>query len=175
MSEKLAFEAEIKRQEESLRQAKRMSAVGSLLANVAHELNNPLSAPITQTALLAETTQDERTVKRANRIKKSAERCANIVKRFLFGMRKTLPQMQRVDLNDLVRESVELLRHAYETSGIDVRCEPAPDLPKTISDGEQLGQVLVNLINNAQQATIANARKGRHRPAIETGLDERDG
>lgn len=160
------LEETLERQESALRQAERMTAMGSLLGNVAHELNNPLSALVTQCALLAETAKDERMAKRAERIKRSAERCAAIVKQFLARTRQTAANPRAVDVTGVVGESVELLRYALESSGIEIIIDLDLSLPKAHCDPDQLGQILVNLINNSQQAMSGHYTGRRHKLTI---------
>ena len=142
---------ELKRAEEALRQSEKLSAMGSLLAGVAHELNNPLAVVLGHARLLAETAEG-RSAERGTKITAAAERCARIVKNFLALARQHPPERQRVALGTIVREAVELLAYQLRVSDVEVTLDLAPNLPVLWADPHQLQQVFVNLITNAQQA-----------------------
>ncbi len=82
---------------------------GSLLAGVAHELNNPLSVVVGQIVLLQQTVSDPVLISRAERIRKATERCARIVKTFLAMARQRQAEPKPVDMNKIVEMAVELL------------------------------------------------------------------
>jgi two-component system NtrC family sensor kinase len=133
-------------------QSERLSALGSLLAGVAHELNNPLSIVVGQAQLLQETAPDEKTAARGTRIRNAAERCVKIVKTFLAMARRRPPERTLVNLNSLVEGALEVLGYTLRSAGIEVQTDLAADLPLTWADGDQLQQVVTNLVVNAEQA-----------------------
>jgi PAS domain S-box-containing protein len=145
-------EAELERSRDALHQAEKLAALGSLLAGVSHELNNPLSAVIGQAVMLEEDTVGSPFAERARKIRTAAERCAKIVQTFLAMARQRKPVRSRVDINQLVRGVLELTDYGLRTSSIEVRLDLASDLPELMADGDHLHQVLANLIVNAQQA-----------------------
>ncbi len=148
-----AAEDEVALQREALHQAVKMSALGSILANVAHELNNPLSILLGHAIMLQEEVEPGTEIaEMVGRIHAAAERCARIIKTFLDMARQRPSQRSEVRLNDLIRDTVELMAYGLRSSDITVRLELDPDLPVLAADGDQLGLVLVNLIVNAQQA-----------------------
>jgi two-component system NtrC family sensor kinase len=102
--------------------------------------------------LLREGATDPALVRRADKIKVAAERCARIVKNFLALARHHPPERGAVDLNRVVHEAAELLAYELRTSGVEVQLRLAEALPTLHADGHQLHQVLVNLIANAHQA-----------------------
>jgi len=142
---------EIARQRDRLYQSEKMSALGSLLAGVAHELNNPLSIVVGQALLLEEDGGGE-LAQRAARIRTAAERCGRIVKSFLAMARQRGPEKKPLDLNQIVRAALELLAYGIRSAGIKVTTELAADLPMFSADPDQLSQVVTNLILNAQHA-----------------------
>jgi two-component system NtrC family sensor kinase len=149
-----AAEAEIRRQREALHQSEKMAAFGSLLASIAHELNNPLSIVIGNALMLAEEaeTAEPALAERARRVQAAAERCARIVRSFLAMARQRKVQPRNMALGDLVRAALELLGYGLRTAGIEVATDLPADLPTLFGDPDQLQQVLMNLLVNASQA-----------------------
>ncbi len=152
LSESQALEAEMEEQRAALAQSEKLGAMGSLLANVAHELNNPLAVVIGQSEILDTQAADDGTRKRAERINGAAKRCAGIVRTFLAAVRQKAPERQLFDPIVPVNESLDLVDYAYRTNGIDLQLDIQPDLPPLYGDANQIGQVLTNLLVNAQQA-----------------------
>jgi PAS domain S-box-containing protein len=151
--------SEIERQREALHQSEKLAALGSMLAGVAHELNNPLSIVIGHALMLGEETSDHtaatdfaKVAERAVKIQTAAERCGRIVRTFLSMARQGKAQRQEVQLPGLIEGAVELLAYGLRTGGIETALEVPSNLPTLVADGDQLHQVLVNLIINAQQA-----------------------
>jgi PAS domain S-box-containing protein len=152
ISERKRTEEELQRQREALYQTEKLSAMGSLLAGVAHELNNPLSVVLGQTALLSQLTAGSMLAVRAEKIGKAAERCARIVKNFLALARQRPPERQKVRLNQIVRETVELLAYPLRVDNVEVVLDLSEAMPTLCADPHQLHQVLINIISNAHQA-----------------------
>lgn len=153
-------EEEIKRQRNALHQKEKLAALGSLLAGVAHELNNPLSVVTGQTMLLREQVLREadggqayeKVLQRCDRIESAAHRCARIVRSFLDMARQREAERRATNLSDVVREAVELLAYNMRASGVKVSVAVTPGLPRLMLDAGQVHQVLLNLLVNAQQA-----------------------
>jgi signal transduction histidine kinase/CheY-like chemotaxis protein len=162
-------EAELARQREALVQSEKMSAFGSLLAGVAHELNNPLSIVVAQSALLQETAMDPKVLVRSEKISTAAERCAKIVKTFLAMARRRPPERVAVNLNDTVHAVLDVLAYGLRSAGIEVSRELYPGLPVMRADADQLHQVVTNLLLNAQHAMMD--RPPRRRLRIATSFD----
>src|ERR671923_2153417 len=152
MAERQQAEAQLRQQQEILFQHEKLAAMGSLLASVAHELQNPLSIVMVQAELLWEELQQGPMAEQAQAITQSAERCARIVRNFLTLARQHPPERQWVDLNKVVEEAVELLAYALQGDTIEVALRLAPDLPTCAADPHQLHQVVINLVTNAHQA-----------------------
>ena len=152
LTESKRLEQEMALQRERLHQSEKLGALGSLLAGVAHELNNPLSVVVAQATLLEETATDERVKARGQRIRAAAERCARIVRTFLAMARQRPQQRTAVSIASTVEDALDLLAYGLRTSSIAVVRDLPPDLPVVWADGDQINQVLTNLIMNAQQA-----------------------
>lgn len=147
-------EAELQRSREALYQSEKLTALGSLLAGVSHELNNPLSVVLTLSGLLEQKATGTAFAERATKIHAAAARCGKIVQTFLAMARQKAPVRSSVQTNDLIRGALELTGYGLRTGGIQVQEELAPMLPPVDADPDQLAQVLVNLLVNAQHALL---------------------
>jgi len=141
-----------KRAEEALRQSEKLADMGTLLAGVAHELNNPLTVVTGRANLLRQTLGSGPLAAHADQIAQAAERCARIVRNFLALARQYPPERQEVRLNQVVREALELLAYQLRVDGVKIVLDLADDLPPLWGDVHQLHQVVVNLVTNAHQA-----------------------
>jgi len=156
---------ERKHAEESLRESQaelarvsRVTTMGELTASLAHEVNQPIAAAVTNAnTCLRWLARDQPDVEEARaaamRIVKDGTRAAEIVKRIRLLFKKSTPPRELVDVNEAIREMIVLLRSEATRYNITVRMELAADLPAIMGDRVQLQQVLMNLIVNSIDAT----------------------
>jgi C4-dicarboxylate-specific signal transduction histidine kinase/CheY-like chemotaxis protein len=150
--ERARAEAELARSREALYQSEKMTALGSLLAGLSHEMNNPLSVVVLQSVMMEEDAEGTALGVRARRIREAAERCSKIVATFLAMARQRPPERRAVDINELVEGALGLAAYGLRTSGIVIDRRFGADLPLIEGDPDQLHQVFVNLVINAQHA-----------------------
>lgn len=153
---------DLKRLEEQLIQSEKLAAMGQMLAGVAHELNNPLTAIVGVTELLCGRDGLEESTKRQLELTyRQARRAARIVQNLLEFSRPATPQKHPVDVNALIERTLQLHEHSLRRNNIVVDFQPVPALPPVIGDGNQLIQVLLNLVSNAEYAIRELRESGR--------------
>jgi len=153
---------EVKRLEEQLIQAEKLAAMGQMLAGVAHELNNPLTAILGVSELLRDRQGvDENTKRQLEMTHRQARRAARIVQNLLEFSRPASPQKKVLDLNGIVDRTLQLHEHSLKRNNIEVEFKTQPGLPPIVGDANQLIQVILNLISNAEQA-IREVRPSGH-------------
>jgi PAS domain S-box-containing protein len=152
------------RGEEALRQAKadlahinRVTTMGELTASVAHEVNQPIAAAVTDANTcmrwLARDHPDlEEARAAAVRVVKDATRASEIISRIRLLFNKGTPERELVNVNEVIGEMIFLLRSEAIRYHISVRTELAADLPQVMADRVQLQQVLMNLMINGIDA-----------------------
>jgi C4-dicarboxylate-specific signal transduction histidine kinase len=152
------------RTEEALRQAhsdlarvNRVTTMGELTASLAHEVNQPIAAAVTDANtclrwLKRDHPDLEEAREAAARVVKDATRAAEIVSRIRLLFKKGALQRELVDINEVIREMIVLLRNEATRYSISVRTELAPDLLPVGGDRVQLQQVMMNLIMNSIDA-----------------------
>jgi C4-dicarboxylate-specific signal transduction histidine kinase len=153
-----------KQAEEALRQARadlahvsRVTTMGELTASLAHEINQPIAAAVTNANtclrwLAAETPNLEEARDAATRIVKDGKRAGEIISRIRLLFKKGTPEREAVDVNEIIREMLVLLRGETIRYSLTVQTELAADLPQVMGDRVQLQQVLMNLIMNSVDA-----------------------
>jgi two-component system NtrC family sensor kinase len=143
---------ERKKLEQQLWQAEKLTALGELIAGVAHELNNPLTTVIGFTQLLRRQDWPEKAASDLARIAREAGRCARIVKNLLVFARQRTAEKKEVDINQALRNTLELRAYRLRVKNIALNLNLDEKLPCTLADGYQLQQAFLNIINNAEQA-----------------------
>ncbi|XSG74632.1 response regulator [Herpetosiphon llansteffanensis] len=150
-----------RRLELQLLQAEKLSAIGQLVAGVAHELNNPMTSIKGFAELLLrrkDLDDDARTD--LNYINNQAERAARIVTNLLTFAREHQPQRVAVDVNKVIDDTLSLHSYHLRVDNIKVQRQFEPNLPNTVADPYQLQQVFLNLIGNAHQAMAEKGSGG---------------
>ena len=135
----------------------RVSMLGELAASLSHELKQPIAATIMNANtcsrwLERDQPAADRALQAASRIVKDGTRATEIIDRLRSLYKKSPPERELVDVNEIVREMLVLLRGEANRYSISTRTELAPDLPKITADRVQLQQVFMNLILNAIEA-----------------------
>ncbi|WP_085902616.1 ATP-binding protein [Kiloniella majae] len=152
ITEQLQMQKELEEQREIAHQNEKISALGGLLAGVAHELNNPLSIVVGYALMLQDKTDDPEVKRRVDRIAMAAERCAKIVKTFLAMARQRPMQIENCNLNEAVEVALDVAGYGLKVSGAEISLSLAKDLPFVAADHDQMAQVFTNLIVNAEHA-----------------------
>jgi C4-dicarboxylate-specific signal transduction histidine kinase len=159
-----AESSERKHAEQALRQAQsdlervsRVTTMGELTASLAHEVNQPITAAVTDAnTCLRWLTRREPDLSEAReaalRVVKDATRAAEVINRVRMLFTKGAPQRELVDINEIIREMVALLGSEATRYSIALRSELAADVPRILGDRVQLQQVLMNLMVNAMDA-----------------------
>jgi NO-binding membrane sensor protein with MHYT domain/nitrogen-specific signal transduction histidine kinase len=150
-------EAALHQAQADLAHANRVTTMGELTASLAHELNQPIAAAVTNAhTCLRWLTRDQPDLEEARaaamRIVKDGTRAAEIISRVRLLFKKSAPEREWVDVNDVIREIVLLLRGEATRYAISFRMELAADLPPVMGDRVLLQQVLMNLIINGIDA-----------------------
>jgi nitrogen fixation negative regulator NifL len=152
VTDRKRIEEELTCQRDARIQSDKLADMGTLLAGVAHELNNPLTVVTGYSGILRQALGDGPLAARVDKIAIAAQRCVRIVRNFLALARHSPPERQQVRLNQVVREAVELLAYPLRVDDVDVHLDLADDLPALWADAHQLHQAIVNLITNAHHA-----------------------
>jgi PAS domain S-box-containing protein len=153
-------EEELARQQQMLHQSEKLSALGELLAGVAHELNNPLSVVVGHALMMEEEIDDPVLLKRTSKISSAAERCSRIVKTFLAMARQRPTKLELTSVNTVIETAVDVAGYGLRSAGVRLETELGVDLPPIKGDADQLAQVLANLIVNAEHALADMGAEG---------------
>ncbi|HEX9273017.1 MAG TPA: ATP-binding protein [Candidatus Binatia bacterium] len=164
---------ERKRAEEALREAQaelahvtRVTILGELAASIAHEINQPLAAVITNGSaclrwLAGATPNLDEAREAVGRIIRDGNRASDVIGRIRALVKKSGTEQVRLDLNEVIQEVVGLIQNEIPKNGVVLRMELAADLPRVLGDRVQLQQVILNLVMNGVEAMASVADRPR--------------
>lgn len=173
---RIQMEAQLRQVQADFTHAARISTLGELTTSIAHEINQPLAAILTnaETSLRWLARPEPNIAKVAeltSRIAVGAHRAKDIVQRIRGMAAKHQPEQTALDLNEVAQETLLFLRHEIESRGIRITTAFAKDLPMVLGDRIQLQQVIVNLLINGIQA-LETGRAIEGKIALATSLDD---
>jgi two-component system NtrC family sensor kinase len=147
--------AELRRMQAQMIQSEKMVAIGKLAAGVAHEINNPLTGVLTNSSLMLEDMGDDHPWREdIQTIVNETLRCRKIVKGLLDFSRQTKPQRTLLDLNQVVEDTLSLVRNQTVFRNTKLVYELDPHLPTVLADADQMRQVVLNIVLNAAEAMV---------------------
>ena len=152
---------DLRKTQEQLLQSEKMSAVGQLIAGVAHELNNPLTAILGYAQLLESEGLNDRATDFVRKLFKQAQRTHRVVQNLLSFARQRKPQKVDVDIRKIVDETLALRDYDLKVNNIALERETMVDAPSVTADPHQLEQVFLNIINNAVDAILEGGKGGK--------------
>jgi len=152
---------DLRKTQEQLLQSEKMSAVGQLIAGVAHELNNPLTAILGYAELLESEGLQPRAADYVAKLFKQAQRTHRVVQNLLSFARQRKPQREEVDIRKVLDETLALRDYDLKTNNIRVEREAPAEPLKVVADPHQIEQVFLNIINNAVDAILETGKTGK--------------
>lgn len=152
ISDRRSVEAREKEMIARMMQMEKMTTLGTLVAGIAHELNNPLTGIMGYAELLRNATNAKELDRDLAALSGEAERCSRIVKNLLTFARQAPPHREPCQINKIIRELMAVIDYQFRTSDIDTELQLDPDLPILNLDAPLLRQVLLNIAKNAFDA-----------------------
>ena len=160
ITEQRRIEQELERQREITHQNEKLSALGELLAGVAHELNNPLSIVVGYAQMVQGRIDDPVISRRVERIAEAAERSAKIVRTFLAMARQRPARMEQCALNEVIQDALSVAGSGVRSCGARIELDLDANLPAVMADADQMAQVFINLIVNAEHVLADLGERG---------------
>ena len=137
----------------------KLASVGLLAAGIAHELNNPLTGVLTFSTLVRKQVPDgSPEAEDLDLVIQETRRCAGIIRRLLDFAREKAPEKSYVDLNKMIRKTIELVSQSAQSSGIEIVTEFDESLPTVWMDEDLVDQVIMNMLVNAEHAMEGGGR-----------------
>jgi signal transduction histidine kinase len=161
---------EVRRLKDQLYHADKLASIGLLVSGVAHEINNPLTGTIAYTELLAMRVTDEETRAELKKILDSAERCKKIVDNLMTFSRQRTPSKSLESINDIIDRAIGLRIYWLKTNSIEIIRDYDPAATVFV-DAQQIQQVVLNLLLNAEQA-ILDAGQAHRKILFRTRADK---
>ena len=162
---------DLRRAQEQLLQSEKMSAIGQLIAGVAHELNNPLTAILGYAQLLESEKLEAKAKEYVGKIFKQGQRTHRVVQNLLSFARQRKPEREQFDVVKVLEEALLLRDYDIKVANIQVKRE-IEDVPAVFGDPHQLEQVFLNIINNGLDA-ITEENEGKESEGEEHGFTVR--
>lgn len=159
---------DLRKTQEQLLQSEKMSAVGQLIAGVAHELNNPLTAILGYAQLLETEGLNARAQDFVGKLFKQAQRTHRVVQNLLSFARQRKPQRDEVDIRKVLDETLALRDYDLKINNIKVEKNLPTDPATVVADPHQIEQVFLNIINNAVDAIMETGRNGTLKIRVST-------
>ena len=143
-------------------EVERLATIGQSMAGMVHDINAPLTALMTLAQMIqSDPAADSTSRDRSGTIIQAAQRAQRLVRELLTMTKPRPPTFEAVDLNALIKQTMDLERPQCSVAGIKLVGDFQTDLPRVTADPHRLGQVLMNLLGNARQA-METAGKGRN-------------
>jgi C4-dicarboxylate-specific signal transduction histidine kinase len=147
----------LQKSQAELAHVSRVLTLGELTASISHEVNQPLTAVVTNSQiclrlLAVETPRPDDMRATVERIVRDANRASEVVQRIRALAKRTEPKMVSLDINDVIREAILLVQRELLSHGVSLRTELASALPPVLGDRVQLQQVIINLLINGVEA-----------------------
>jgi PAS domain S-box-containing protein len=152
---------DLRKTQEQLLQSEKMSAVGQLIAGVAHELNNPLTAILGYAQLLESEGLNTRAQDYVSKLFKQAQRTHRVVQNLLSFARQRKPQRDEVDIRKVLDETLALRDYDLKINHIRVERDLPSEPALVVADPHQIEQVFLNIINNSVDAILETGRAGK--------------
>lgn len=149
--------SEKKQQQERMARSAKLASIGELAANVAHEINNPISGVISYSELLlnqVELNDQQRDI--VQRTIKEGERIASIVRRLLGFAREAGSEKTYIDIQEVIEDAMALLKVQFAKEKVCVSTSPREDIPPVFCNPQQIEQVVLNILQNAWHALLEN-------------------
>jgi two-component system NtrC family sensor kinase len=159
---------DLRKTQEQLLQSEKMSAVGQLIAGVAHELNNPLTAILGYAQLLETEGLNTRAQDYVAKLFKQAQRTHRVVQNLLSFARQRKPQRDEVDLRKVLEETLALRDYDLKVNNIEVERDVPAEPETVVADAHQIEQVFLNIINNAVDAILETGHSGKLKIRVHT-------
>jgi two-component system NtrC family sensor kinase len=164
---------DLRRTQEQLLQSEKMSAIGQLIAGVAHELNNPLTAILGYAQLLEAENLDAKAKEYAGKIFKQGQRTHRVVQNLLSFARQRAPRRDEFNVIDVLDEALLLRDYDLKVGNVVLDREIAAGLPAVFGDPHQLEQVFLNIVNNGLDAMTEEESEGAEKGPKERHLKVR--
>ncbi len=146
-------ESSLKKAQHALVQSEKMAAVGTLSAGLAHEVKNPLSAVLGYAQLSKrKLDQPEALLKHLDTIENETRRCNEIIGNLMQFSRQEKGEHEPISVNEVIEKSMAIVDHQLGLKNVEIESELADELPDISGNANQLQQVIMNLLINAQQA-----------------------